>query len=305
MSKYKITIITPTYNRAHTLKRAFNSLVNQTFKDFLWVIADDGSTDQTEELVKEFQKENLVTIQYYKQENSKKFYTVFKAIQSVKTDYFAILDSDDAYPDKALEILIKEANSLNPDEFISLIGHSIDEEGKLFGDLFPGNGFDGSVFEMRYKYKIKGDKNGLFLTKPYLKYLSKFDFEVYKGKYAPQKIFFQIYDGEGMKTRFFNEIVRIYYYDSTDLNSMSADRVKPTSYEGLRDGCLSFVNSYKGIKWTHPIAYFRNMVGYLTYSQLLKDSWKKSIQKLNSLPNKILGILLIPFSFGYTLLKKP
>ena len=48
------SMITPTYNRAHTLTALFDSLKDQTFKDFEWVIADDGSTDSTEELVKSF-----------------------------------------------------------------------------------------------------------------------------------------------------------------------------------------------------------------------------------------------------------
>ena len=56
----KITIITPTYNRAHTLSRVYESLKNQTFKDFKWIIIDDGSTDNTEGLVKSFQKENIL-----------------------------------------------------------------------------------------------------------------------------------------------------------------------------------------------------------------------------------------------------
>ena len=56
MKKPLVTILTPTYNRAHTLPRVFESLQNQTFKDFEWLVIDDGSTDKTKELVEEFQK---------------------------------------------------------------------------------------------------------------------------------------------------------------------------------------------------------------------------------------------------------
>ena len=51
----KITIITPTYNRAKTLPKVFESLLNQSFKDFLWIVLDDGSTDNTEKVVENFQ----------------------------------------------------------------------------------------------------------------------------------------------------------------------------------------------------------------------------------------------------------
>lgn len=303
MKESKITIITPTYNRAHTLDRAYQSLKRQTFKDFKWLITDDGSTDHTEELVNTFITENQLDVEYRKSENSKKFYTVFKAIESVKTDYFTVLDSDDAYPYDGLEILINEADKLDKTQFISVIGHSVDDNGKIFGNLFPDDGFDGSVLEMRYRQKIKGDKNGLFITQPYQKYLKEFDFEFYKGKYAPQKIFFQIYDGDGMKTRFINQIVRIYYQDLSDLNSMSADRVKSTSYLGLRDGHLSFINSYSNQFWNYPEAMIRNIMGYEIYSILMGDDFKKMISKINSKSLQILSILLYPVGFIYTQLK--
>lgn len=303
MRDYKITVVTPTYNRAHTLRRAYESLKRQTFRDFKWLIMDDGSTDKTEDLIQEFQAENEIEIEYRKNENAKKFYTVFKAIESVETDYFAILDSDDAYPDDGLEILFTEAENLDKTKFISVIGHSIDENGKIYGDLFPNEGFDGSVLEMRYKYKINGDKNGLFITQPYQKYLKEFDFEFYKGKYAPQKIFFQIYDGAGMKTRFINKTIRIYYQDLNDVNSMSADRVKSSSYLGLRDGHLSFINSYRNKFWEYPIPFVRNLLGYESYAILKGDSLKETISSINSNSVKFISLLLYPLSFIYVKLK--
>ncbi|MFQ5451045.1 MAG: glycosyltransferase family 2 protein, partial [Nitrospinaceae bacterium] len=50
-TSYTFTVFTPTYNRAYTLDRVYNSLVAQTFRDFEWLIVDDGSTDNTKELV--------------------------------------------------------------------------------------------------------------------------------------------------------------------------------------------------------------------------------------------------------------
>lgn len=294
----KITIITPTFNRAHTLSRVYNSLLKQSFKNFKWVIMDDGSTDNTTTVANSFIEENKIKIEYSKNENNKKFYTVFKAIKNVTTPYFAIIDSDDAYPENALEILVNEAEKLDSSKFISVIGHSVDEKGELFGDLFPQE-FDGSVLEMRYKYKIKGDKNGLFITKPYQEYLKNFDFEKYKNKYAPQKIFFNIYDAAGLKTRFINEVVRIYFFDSTDMQSMSNDRVKPTSYEGLKDGYLSFINNYAYQLWAYPKAFLRNLIGYETYSILFKDNLFDTISVIKPFFIKILAIFLYPVSYVY------
>ena len=63
---HDLTIITPTYNRAHTLRKAYESLCDQTNKSFIWLVIDDGSTDETEKLVQSFQKENKIEIQYEK-----------------------------------------------------------------------------------------------------------------------------------------------------------------------------------------------------------------------------------------------
>ncbi|MGB6093692.1 MAG: glycosyltransferase family A protein [Moheibacter sp.] len=77
----KITVITPTYNRAHTLNRVYQSLLNQNFKDFIWMVMDDGSTDDTKDLIQDFISEGLIKIEYFQQENSKKFFTVFKGVE--------------------------------------------------------------------------------------------------------------------------------------------------------------------------------------------------------------------------------
>lgn len=299
----KITVITPTYNRAHTLPRAYESLKKQTFKDFCWVIMDDGSTDNTRELVEKFQQDESIVIDYHHNENSKKFYTVFQGIEKVKTDYFTILDSDDAYPENALQILADEAEKLDKTKFISVIGHSEDENGKVFGTLFPGDGFDGSVLEMRYKYKIRGDKNGIFITNPYHKYLKNFNYKIYKNKYAPQQIFFNIYDADGMKTRFINKVIRTYYYDENDANSMSKDRIKPSSFEGLRDAHLSFLNSYGNQLLSYPKSLFRNIIGFQEFSFLLGDPVIKIISSVKSPVIKSISWLLLPLSYIYAKVK--
>lgn len=76
----EITVFTPTYNRAKTLERAFNSLMAQTVKNFIWLIIDDGSSDDTFDKVKEFKNKSLFKIEYYWKENGvngKIKYTLF------------------------------------------------------------------------------------------------------------------------------------------------------------------------------------------------------------------------------------
>lgn len=268
MKDIKITIITPSYNRAHTLQRVYDSLKNQSFKDFKWIIMDDGSTDDTKELVQKFQTENLINIDYFWNENQHKFITVFEGVKKVTSPYFMIVDSDDSYPENALEILYNEVEKIsNPSKFISVMGLSQSEQGEIVGHPYPNDGFDGSIFDMRYKYKVRGDKFGIFITATYQDLLKNFDYSSYKGKgYIPQAVFFNTYDSQGIKTRFVNKVVRNYHLDEADQNSVSNTRWTGKNTFGLMEGHLSFLNSYGRQLLSYPKALIRNIVGYQIYS---------------------------------------
>ena len=120
MSKPLVTILTPSYNRAHTLPRVFESLKKQSFQDFEWLIIDDGSTDDTGNLVKRFQQEADFDIRYYHQENQHKFLTFFRGIDLATGQYFSPLDSDDALPADSLAILVQTWESISDDMNIVL-----------------------------------------------------------------------------------------------------------------------------------------------------------------------------------------
>lgn len=298
-----ITIVTPTYNRAHTLERSFNALKKQSFKDFKWIIMDDGSTDDTRHLVARFQNENIFDIDYYYNDNQHKFITVFKGIEKVSTPYFMVLDSDDSYPSDALQILFDESESIkNQEDFIGIIGHSADKDGQIVGDVFPEE-FDGSIFEMRYKHKVRGDKNGIFFTKTYQQLLSHFNYQQYQGKgYIPQSVFFNTYDAEGVKTRFINKIVRNYFMDLEDQHSVSNTRWSRKNTFGLMEGHLSFLNAYGGQLWRYPKALIRNLVSYQAYARVNNKGLIDINKRLKSF--KMLSVFLYPLSLLYLKIKK-
>lgn len=301
----KITIITPTYNRAHTLPRVYQSLKNQSFKDFKWIIMDDGSTDNTSQLVAQFQEENLFPIEYYHQPNRHKFLTVLDGIKKVKSKYHMIIDSDDTYPYDALETLYNEVEKIeNQDNYIGLMGLSADENGNIVGDAYPNNGFDGSIFDMRYKYKVRGDKFGIFISKTYHHQIEGKDFSHYEGKgYIPQSVIFNDYDSKGIKTRFINKIVRIYLKDDNDTASVSNTRWTGKNVFGLREGHLSFLNCYRDKLLLYPKAVIRNLIGYQFYSFKNKNNISEIIFQPKNIIIKILGLFLLPFSFLYHKMK--
>lgn len=104
----KITVFTPTYNRGYCLERLFKSLLDQTFKDFEWLIIDDGSTDNTEKLVENFQKScKDFPIIYKKTENGGKHRAINRGMSLVNGEMILFMDSDDWLRKDALEWIIK------------------------------------------------------------------------------------------------------------------------------------------------------------------------------------------------------
>ncbi|MDK7374484.1 glycosyltransferase [Weeksella virosa] len=303
MNTKSITIITPTYNRAHTLQRVYDSLLRQTFQDFVWLIMDDGSTDETKQLVDEFVQEKKIEIHYIYHENQHKFITVFEGVKKVKTPYFMVVDSDDSYPKTSLEVLFDEVERINnQDEYISVMGLSQYEDGRVVGDPYPGDGFDGSILEMRYRYKVMGDKFGIFITKTYQRLLADFDYSSYQGKgYIPQSVFYNTYDAAGIKTRFVNKIVRTYHFDVTDENSVSNTRWTGKNTYGLMKGYQSFINSYGNQLLHYPKALIRNLVGYQVYSIINKKTLSEINAGLDQF--KFISLLLYPLSYLYYKLK--
>lgn len=303
MSENKITIVTPTYNRAHTLPRVYESLKKQTFKDFKWIIMDDGSKDNTSYIVESFQKDNLIDIEYFWHENQHKFITVFEGIKKVSSPYFMVVDSDDSYPENALQILFDEVENIpNQDNFISVMGLSQFEDGSIVGHVYPNNGFDGSIFDMRYKYKVRGDKFGIFITKTYQNLLRNFDYSVYKGKgYIPQSVFFNTYDAKGIKTRFINKVIRIYHLDESDENSVSNTRWTGKNTFGLMEGYKSFLNAYGHRLLRYPNVLIRNLIAYQLYSIINKKGIVEMNKDLKHF--KLISVFIYPLSLIYLKLK--
>ena len=95
MNRYSITVFTPTYNRAHTLPKLYESLCAQESRDFEWIVVDDGSNDGTKELTEAWITEDKIHIRYFYQENAGKMAAHNFAVDASESDLFLCLDSDD------------------------------------------------------------------------------------------------------------------------------------------------------------------------------------------------------------------
>lgn len=107
----KLTVFTPTYNRAYILDRLYLSLCRQTCMDFEWLIIDDGSEDNTRELVEGWIIDSKINIRYYYQKNQGKSMAHNKGVELTNTELFVCVDSDDYLEDNAVEVILRLWNA--------------------------------------------------------------------------------------------------------------------------------------------------------------------------------------------------
>ena len=158
----KLTIFTPTYNRADKLFRVYDSLKNQTCFNFEWLIIDDGSTDNTENIVYEFTQQQLFQVKYIKKNNGGKHRAYNLALQNAMGDLFLCLDSDDWLKNDAVENILNIANSLDEKQFI--VAYKMSEKDKSLSDTFPDIR-SCSLKQLSQEYNCNGEFSLIFPTK--------------------------------------------------------------------------------------------------------------------------------------------
>jgi glycosyltransferase involved in cell wall biosynthesis len=160
-----ITVFTPTYNRAHLLHDVYDSLVEQTFTDFEWVVVDDGSKDDTPAVIQGFIDEGKINIRFFSQQNGGKHRAINHGVKEAKGEMFFILDSDDVLPNNSLAIVAEEYNKVKGDEsFGGVCGLDAFKNGNIIGSGLSHDCIDCSSLDIRYKYGVTGDMKEVFRT---------------------------------------------------------------------------------------------------------------------------------------------
>lgn len=163
-----VTIFTPTYNRAHLLRETYDSLCHQDFdQGFEWLIVDDGSTDNTEEIVNGFIQEGRLHIRYFKKPNGGKHTAINFGAKEAKGELFWILDSDDSLPKDALSVVVKCWDSLDASQkgkLAGICGYMAHHDGKVIGNPIVEAGTIVSSLEMRHKLHVTGDMMEVWRT---------------------------------------------------------------------------------------------------------------------------------------------
>lgn len=158
-----LTIFTPAYNRAHLLPRLYESLCRQRCRDFCWLIIDDGSTDNTHELVQGWIAEQRLPIRYEYKPNGGMHTAHNLAYRLIDTELNTCIDSDDYMPDDAVEKILHFWREKGSDDVSGIVGLDETEDGSIIGTTFAESGERLMLTDFYHKGG-KGDKKLVYRT---------------------------------------------------------------------------------------------------------------------------------------------
>lgn len=154
----ELTIFTPTYNRAYILPQLFDSLLAQSNKNFEWLIVDDGSSDNTKEIIEDFKSKVDFKIIYIYQENQGKHVAINTALQNINTSYLVTVDSDDYLKNNAISIIYEKLATIKDSKTIIGLASPIEminnEGNTIFSNKILKSEIISSQIEMAYKYNV-------------------------------------------------------------------------------------------------------------------------------------------------------
>ena len=276
-----ITVFTPAYNRAKTLPRTYSSLVKQDCKDFVWLIVDDGSTDETGELVKKWkQADNGFEIRYIYKENGGMHTAHNTAYENIDTELNVCIDSDDCLAEGAIKKLVLTWQKIKHRGYAGIIGLDADMEGNIIGKDFP-DGLKETTLTGYYAAGGFGDKKLVYrpdVIKNYPPY------PVFPGeKYVALAYKYRLID-QDYRLGVLNDVLcNVEYQDDGSSATMWKQYVKnPKGFAFWRKICMKYPMSKKRL-WIDCIHYV---------SESIISGNKQFIQES---PKRIMTVIAIPF----------
>ena len=280
----KISILTPTYNRKKLLKRLYTSLLeNSKYEvDIEWLIMDDGSTDNTKEIVKEFIKENKIKIKYYKQENQGKMSAINKLVTEATGDLIIDCDSDDYFTHNAFEIIKEEYNKYKNEENIyGLCFLKYDQNNNNMGNEFKN--IKTTMFDLYFKEGETGEKAIVFFSNIRKKYKHKLE---HNERFVTEARMYHKMD-EKYKIICINKPVMICEYQEEGYTKNIEKQFKENPYGYYEYFKEILQRDMKGVNFKKRLYVIKH---YILFSYLVK---KYNSKIINGVTNKIVYFLLI------------
>lgn len=293
--EYTFTVFTPVFNCEKTIQNVHNSLGNQTFQNFEWLIINDGSTDNSHFVIEQLIKTSPLHIHYINNSyNQHKMGCFIQAISLAKGELLLTLDGDDECFPNALEVFHKEylniPNHLK-DKVCAVTGLCEDQHGNRVGDTYPTDPFYSDPFKLNAIDDIRGEKWGF--TKTSVLRSIQINNDIKSKGLIPESLIWNLIAKEGYQTKYINKILRI-YHRGVD-NSLSSTSVKDRAFG-------SMIYSIAMVNWFYKKYYFQSPRFFLKYiyvllraSKFLPYSLQDYLNSIDSKRIKFLFITLWPF----------
>lgn len=212
-----LSILTATYNRGYCLHNLYRSLLEQTKYSFEWLIVDDGSTDETENLVRTWMKEQTpFPVRYIKKENGGKHTALNVGIRQAFGRYVFIVDSDDTLTADAVEKIEAWCKDIEDDgKFAGVSGCKGCRDGSRVGQFPMKSAYIDATNIERHPKHLMGDKAEIYRTD----LLKKYPFPEFPGeRYLPENIVFDEIAHDGYSLRWYRDIIYLCEYQNDGLS---------------------------------------------------------------------------------------
>lgn len=249
----RLTIFTPTYNRAYCLGNCYESLKRQTSKDFVWLIIDDGSTDNTNEWVSSWIAENVIEMRYHRQENQGMHGAHNTAYEIIDTELNVCIDSDDFMPDDAVEKINAFWDEFGSEHVSGIIGLDSYIDRRIIGTKLPGHLERSTLFELYNKHRVTGDKKLVYrseLTRQY-------PYPIFQNeKYVGLSYKYYMLD-QNYEMLLMNEIICCVEYlpDGSSMNMLKQYRRNPKGFAFFRKELMKLPFASLSFKYKQAIHY--------------------------------------------------
>ena len=281
----KISILTPTYNRGDLLKKVYDSLIENSKYDVQieWLIMDDGSKDETQEIVNKFKKEERIEINYYHQKNQGKMVSINNLVSHATGDLIVTCDSDDYFTSDAFKIIKDEyeKNKSNNDNVYALCFLKNDSKGENIGKDFNKN--KTTMFELYFKESENGEKALVF----YANIRKKYKHELENGeKFITEARMYHKMD-EKYEMVCINKPIMICEYKDDGYTKNISKQFKENPYGYYKYFQEILQKDMSGVRFKKRLYVIKH---YILFSYLTKQYTSKGIKNLQ---NKIWYYILI------------
>lgn len=218
--KHRISVFTPTYNRGYIIGKLYLSLQKQTFRDFEWIVVDDGSIDNTEELFRSWCKEGKISIRYYKTQNGGKHRAINRGLDEAEGEIFFTVDSDDQLTVDALskiDIWFSEIEGI--ENIVGVVANKGYTETKTVNAHFAEKYIDAKLSDMpKYEENQKKVLSGEKAIAFYTDFHRRYKFPQFPGEnFMTEAVVYNRMAHDGYKMRFFNDIIYLFEYHEDGL----------------------------------------------------------------------------------------